>query len=299
MRFSTSREARALIAVLALVGGMAACEEPVPRAPAGPPTPETLRLLRDARADAAAGRLADALALYERALEARPGMVDVRAAAAEIARRTGSNETAVQHAELVLEELPDQEDARITLARALAPTSNRRAANVLEPALSGPDPSGSASVAAAEIALEAGDVSRAMTHLRDALRTDPSPRLLLDIGRGLSRAGFHDEAIATIRAALEAGERTANARYTLGWALENAERYPECVREYRAVLEEHPDCLPACRNLGALMARDGELPRAVKLWERGLEYHPDDPGLRSNLDEALRVLGLAREGGEG
>jgi tetratricopeptide (TPR) repeat protein len=139
-------------------------------------------------------------------------------------------------------------------------------------------------LAAAGIALARDDRSTAVSHLRRAL----------EIGRAFSQAGFHPDAVESVRAALAAGGPSPEARYALAWTLEQAGRYDECVREYFALLEDHPDHLPAYRNLGALMARDGELPRAIELWERGLRHHPDDAGLRANVDEALDALGLRR-----
>lgn len=271
----------------------AACERSGPRVPAVP-SPENDERIEQARALERDGRPQDALRRYEEALKVQPDLGDARIRAADLARRTGADDAAARHARRALGMHPSDPGKLAVLARALAPTDAKRAADALAPALADAPDRADVQVAAAEVALAGGDRSGALGHLRAALAADPDATTLLDIGRAFSRAGFHSDAVAAVRKAIETGGRTPEARYALGWVLEQAERYQECVSEYTSLIADHPDYLPPYRNLGALMARDGELARAIDLWERGLKLHPDDAGLRANIDEAMDALGVQR-----
>jgi tetratricopeptide (TPR) repeat protein len=280
----------AALAALAAAGG--GCASPPPEET---PTPESERALAEARALEADGRSEGALQAYEAVLGVQPGLTAARIRAADLARRVGDDERAARHARRALER-PGADPAELcTVVRALAAADPKRAGKALQPLIAAEPDRADAQLAAAEIALARNDRSAAASHLRRALGAAPGPAELLDVGRAFSRAGFHPDALECVRRALDEGDRSPEARYTLGWALERAERYDECAREYSALIEDHPDYLPAYRNLGALMARDGELPRAVRLWERGLQAHPGDEGLRANIDQALEALGLTRE----
>jgi tetratricopeptide (TPR) repeat protein len=290
----------AAVVLAALLGVAPGCDRPGPETPSVfRPSPQAAALIRDARARERAGRLPEALALYESALEAEPRLVDARVRAGELARRTGHPEEAAREAEAVLDGRPEHAEARLLLARALARTDPARAHRELTPVLAARPDDARVRVAAAEIALGAGDASAAMAHLRRALAAPYHAAIRLETARAMASAGFFDDALEVAREVVDREDRAPDARYTVAWILEEAERYPECVRAYRELIRDHPDYPPPYRNLGALMARDGELPRAIRLWERGLEHAPDDEGLRANVDRAMQALGLRVEGGPG
>jgi tetratricopeptide (TPR) repeat protein len=292
---SGGRRAARAAGFLVWLLGAAACSSP-----GGDPetaTPESERRLADVAALDSKGRTGDALLLCEEILAAQPGLVTARVRAADLARRAGDVRGAADHARRALAHPPEDPADLAALARALASTDPRRAQTVLAPLLESSPGRTDVELAAAEVALARNDRSGALGHLRRAAATEPAPAQKLDLARGFSRAGFHDDAVEVARGAIAAGDASAEARYTLAWTLEQAERYDECVHEYFALLEDHPDHLAAYLNLGALMARDGELERAVALWERGLRHDPGNESLRANVDQALEALGLSRKEG--
>lgn len=241
----------------------------------------------------------EARAAYLAALQANPRRVNVRWRESELARRTAAFQEAADGARAVLAEVAEHPEARVLLARLLlAQHDTEHALEMIEPVLAADPRHAGALAVRSDLASGRNDPAAAVRDLRAALaaaghRTDD----LVAVGAGLSRAGLHGDAIRTVRRAVELGDQSENARYTLAFTLERAERYPEAVDEYVRLINEHPRYLPPYRNLGALMARDSEVERAIRLWERGLEFHPEDPGLLANVEAARRALGLATLGG--
>jgi tetratricopeptide (TPR) repeat protein len=275
------------------------CQDgPGNRAPLPDPSPETLQWIADAHQAEAEDRVDDALGLYQRVLVAQPHLVEVRVRVAEIARRRGNREEAVRHASQAVAAAPHDVEARIVLARSLAPDKPAQAERVLAPLRDASPPGPIYRIALGEVAVASGDATAAMADFRSATAATEDPLVLLDAARGMSRAGFAPEGLALVDRVLAAGP-TPDARYTRAWILEYAERYQESVEEYASILQDHPSYVPAYRNLGALMARDGEVPRAIRLWEQGLGFAPDDAGLKANVVEALKALGLELQEAEG
>jgi tetratricopeptide (TPR) repeat protein len=254
-------------------------------------------LVTAARDHERAGRPGEARAAWTAAFTAEPGLVAARARAAELAFRDGDAPAAASLATGLLALVPDHPEARVLLARLLVRRKDEAARPLLDGVLAESPHHPGALVLRAELALEAGDPARAVRDLRLALvAAGEDPGALLDVARGLSRAGLHEDAVRTAQRAIGRDD-SPFARYTLAFVLERAERYPEAVREYARLVRTHPGYLPPYRNLGALMARDGELERAIDLWERGLAHNPGDPSLTANLEAARRALGLATLGG--
>jgi len=230
---------------------------------------------------------------YARVLEVEPNRVDVRFRRAELAFQSDHADSAREIAESILVQVPHHAEVRLLLARACISTDLNRSRSLLDPVMAWYPTHAGARLVAAEIAIASGDHSSALRDLRAAFAgAGRRTELRIAIAAAFSRVGFHGDAVDLARAVIRSGDRRPQARYTLAYALEKAERFPECVVEYRALLDDHPDFLPAYRNLGSLMARDGEVERAILLWENALRFHPDDEGIKANLEEARRALGL-------
>lgn len=247
-----------------------------------------------------AGDLESARQAYAEACRVEPRLVGARMRLAAIDRALGHPREAAEDARDVLAAVPNHPEAEVLLARLLAAERNPdQAADLVRDVLRVAPGHAGALAARAEIETLRGNPTAAVRDLRVALaavgsRSDE----LVAIAGELSRVGLHPEAVTTARRALETGDRSPPARFALAFALSGAERYAESVDEYAALITDHPEYLPPYRNLGALMARDGELERAIRLWESGLRIHPDDPGLRANVEEARRALGLGTLGGD-
>ncbi len=271
-------------------------EIPLP-APFAPPA-EAMVALNRGRDLQRAGDPAAAADAFATARIAEPRLVEALAREADLCRRLGRTQDAVDRAQEVLALVPEHPDARVLLARLLAAQRDAKAARKwLTPVLDASPSHAGALAARAELALLAGDSPAAVRDLRAALaNVDLEPGTLVDIGTGLSKVGLHADAVRTVRRAVNGGDRSPPTRYTLGFVLQKSERFQESVSEYTMLIREHPAYLPPYRNLGMLMAKDGEIERAILLWERGLEHHPDDAGLLANVKTAREALGLATLG---
>ncbi|MBI3472986.1 MAG: tetratricopeptide repeat protein [Candidatus Solibacter usitatus] len=139
----------------------------------------------------------------------------------------------------------------------------------------------------AQLAERRDELGLAARHYRAAWRIAPSKRgLLVDLGRVLLGAGKSDEAQAALLAASRGPETPASeaARELL------PERYP-WVSEFRRAMELDPGNIPLRRDLAFLLLQMERQPEAEREFRALLELEPGDP-----LSSAqLGFLYLARE----
>ena len=191
-------------------------------------------LLRD-------GRLDEAIAHFDKTLEANPGYVKAHINLGQAFLQKNLPDRAIAHYQQALDAMPLNAQAHYNLAVALE---------------------------------QKGQAQEAITHYRQALEADPA---LLDarynLGLALLQSGRVDEAIPQYEGALRLSPGSAKAHHNLATALVEKGRIAEAAAHYQKVLDLDPKHVNAHVLLAWLLAtsadatiRDGA--RAVELAQR-------------------------------
>jgi len=248
-----------------------------------------------------AGQLAEAQALYARALDLEPdhpdglhlaGMLAFQLGRAELAAALIGRAVAVSAATApfhhslgtVLEALGRPVEAEASYRQALA----------LDPA------HGEALNALGNTLGRRGRHDEAAEAYRRALLVTPGlAGIHSNLGNALAALGRFDEAVACYRRALELDPGSADAESNLGMALGALGRADEALACYRRALELRPGHGEAHNNLGSLLLDLGQAREALACFERAAALAPTRPEVQRNLGAALRTLGRLDEAAAG
>ncbi len=209
------------------------------------------------------GDVDQALALLRRGVALKPDFAEAHVNYANVLRASGDLEGAASAYERAAEIKPDFVMAHVNLAMALE-------------ALDKPE----AAVAAYQHALE--------------IKPDLA-EVHLSLGIAQNKLGDLDAATATFRRAAEIRPDFAEAHYNLGTALKAAGEMEAAVAAYRRAVEIRPDYAEAHNNLGAVLQEEGELEAAAAAYRRAVEIRPDFAEAHYNLGIALKTAGEVKE----
>jgi protein O-mannosyl-transferase len=214
--------------------------------PANPRAPVSL-----GNALVAAGRAAEALPLFERALQLDPNHVKAHGALGNALLALGRAREAVPRLEEALRLQPDEFKTLSNLGNAL---------------------------------LAAGRFDEAIARQREALRLAPtSVETRHNLAVALARAGRPAEAVEELRTTLRQTPDYAAARLTLANTLVLAGKPEAAIEEYRALLADRPDMTDAWSNLGFLLAHSGRTAEAIRCYEELLRRAPGHAEARAML----------------
>lgn len=281
-------------------------------------------LLRQDRLDEAVARI-DAKAADTNDPDA------LRRSFAELLRQSGALQAARGQLEQLLENNPDDSDARLTLGELAAQTGDFDAArSALQRVWNTADSergqaalqlgriaaqngetelarswfaraanNGEALRAELELArmdAEGGDIEAARERLQ-ALRSDHSnmaPRLLRAEGEILYRAGRFDTAVELLESGVAAYPRDADLRYAYALALEQSGDLAGAEAQLRQLITENPDNAAAYNALGYMLTiNDQRLAEAEQLIRKALSLQPADPAIMDSLGWVLFKRGDA------
>jgi tetratricopeptide (TPR) repeat protein len=112
----------------------------------------------------------------------------------------------------------------------------------------------------------------------------------LELAVALAEQGKLEEAVAGLRAILQAQPHFAKAHYNLGVALAQQGKPEEAAASFRAALGHRPDYAEAHYGLGNVFSEQGKLEEAAACFRQALSIHPGYADAANNLGLALADL---------
>jgi tetratricopeptide (TPR) repeat protein len=223
---------------------------------------------------------------------------------AAIHLRRGDLAEAEPHLRRVLEERPNDHDARLTLARSLMGQGRAQEAGFelapligVQTAYEG-DRDRYAQIRASAHALNgdiqgaSGNRARAVAEYQAAIGEKPDaaePRVAL--AATLADEGKLPEAIEQLETAIRLQPRHAPAHYNLAVVLAASGKKAEAIAHYRTSIELDPHDADARNNLGYLLSEIGELDAAAEQFRRAIEIRHDFAHPHFNLARILEARG--------
>ena len=196
-----------------------------------------------------AGRAAEAIQCYERALQLNPKLPDYGLGAALL--QVGRAAEVIPIYERALRLNPELPDVCSDLGNALA---------------------------------DVGRVPEAIQYYERALRLQPAhAEAHNNLGAVLYASGRMPEAIEHYRRALQIKPDYPEAEYNLGLALYDTGRLDEAVAAFRAVVQRNPELVAAWCSLGRALERSGRPAEAAASFEEAVRRAPDSPEAREGL----------------
>jgi tetratricopeptide (TPR) repeat protein len=190
-----------------------------------------------------AGRLSEAMAECEPALQANPNNPEAHYNFGFILQQMGRTQEAIGEYERTLRLKPDFADAHYNLAVALE---------------------------------KVGREPEAIEHYEQALRSYPDyVEARVNLGSALLQMGKVSEAIAQYEQALRINPDYAEAHGNLGAIFQRMGKLPEAAAQYEQALRIKPDYVEAHFNLGLALEKLGRVPEAIEHYQQALKLRPD------------------------
>ena len=211
------------------------------------------------------GRVDDARAHLEAAIELDPMLVPAHLDLALVHRSQGRMGEAVAACERILKSAPEEVSIRRALAHLYAGLNEHTKANehlgfVLELGAGGPEEH----YLAGNLAAAAGDLEGAVDAYGLALSGNPAlPEVHHNLGIVINRLGRLDDALAAHRRAVEHGPSFADAHYSAGVLELGAGRAEQALQDFDRALAAMPAFLAAQRFRALALARLGDTDAAL------------------------------------
>lgn len=240
---------------------------------------------------------AEAAAAYAEVPESSELFDEVRPRRAGCLSRAGQHAQALALYEAALEESSDDVGLRVQYARALERGgSPDKAEAVLKEALArNPMPELYEALAAA--LRRRGRAEEGMALLREALSRKPRDEsLLYALGAAYEQQGDLDRAIVQMRAVLQVNADNASALNFIGYLLAQRRKdLAEAERLVQRALQLRPDTGSFLDSLGWVYFQRGEYQRAVEALERAIQLEPEEPVILEHLGDAYREVARGTE----
>lgn len=240
-----------------------------------------------------AGKLPEAIAAYQRAVQINPKSASALRSLADAFRAANMP---VRAAETLTKALQIAPSDAITwhkyglldfaAGRNSSALEKIRKAIALDPSL----PEQSRNLA--EVLLKSGQLDQAREPLQDALRTDPYD----DAAWGLQarvriEKGAMSEAIFAFEKAIRLSPKQASHLYDYALGLTRMNRFDEAMQRVQSALRIDPKLPDAHELLGGLYERKRDLPAAAQQYRRALELRPTSSRAHLRLGTVLATQG--------
>lgn len=266
--------------------------------------PNTAELLAQAKSLHTAGRLAEAVALYEQVVAVEPshqeahyllglsrfGLNQLPAAAIDFeqAVRLSPQHAEARHylgAVLARQGRLDEAIASLQQAWQLNPRSEK-VANDLRHLLAVKENQVAAALT------QQGRLEEAVSSYHRAIELKPDfAEAHNDLGALLRKQGHAEAAVNCYRRAAELKPDLAEAHYNLGVVAADREQWDDAIASYRRALQFKPEFAQAHNNLGAVLQKQRRFDEAVACYRRTLELKSDHAGALNNLGVVLSAQG--------
>jgi tetratricopeptide (TPR) repeat protein len=140
-----------------------------------------------------------------------------------------------------------------------------------------------------QIMAEKGNFPAAFFDFEKALRIHPSGQYLFDYALALARANRFEDAEARALMALQSDAGIAEAHELLGGLHSRKNELPDAAREYEAALALEPELARVRLRLGLVRAAQGDRTRAREQLSEAAKSR--DPEIARQANQALRQLG--------
>jgi predicted O-linked N-acetylglucosamine transferase (SPINDLY family) len=236
------------------------------------------------------GKLDEAVAHYRRALELKPDFADAYSNLGRVWMTRGQITEALACFRRALELKPDFAEAHNRLGLALQQQGKREeAAASYHRALQSNPAFAEAHVNLANLFQEGGDLDQAIARYHQALQLKPEyVDAHANLAAALTGKGLLSEAVACCRRALGIRPDDAGTHNNLGNALLAQGRVTEAAACYRQAVRHKPGYAEAHYNLGSALKEQGELEAAIACFRRSLDLKPDYPAALAELVHQLQ-----------
>ncbi len=137
-----------------------------------------------------------------------------------------------------------------------------------------------------------GRREEAVAAFQNAIRLHPSgAEPLYNMGITLSELGRAEESIGAYQAALQRNPNHASAKLNLGLSLTLSGRLDDALAHYQEVVRQEPANVSVAVNLGNLLKDLARLDEAIEIYRTALKYEPNDYNVLNNLGVALKDNG--------
>ncbi len=231
------------------------------------------------------GRPDEVIAHYRKALEIKPGSAIAQNNLGAILVSRGRPAEAVPYYQQALKIDPDYVQARVNLASALATVGRFDEAIAEYRKALGFQPDNATACNNLGAALvHQGRLAEAVPYYQQALKIDPNYlQAHVNLASALAILGRLDEAIVQYRKALEIQPDNAETHADLGSVLFRQGRMAEALPHFRKTVEISPNAATFQNNLGVVLANQGCLEEALIHFRRALEIQPDHAEAHKNV----------------
>jgi protein O-mannosyl-transferase len=144
---------------------------------------------------------------------------------------------------------------------------------------------------AARTFVQIGVWKSSRTLFENAVRVEPSPITMSNLGNAYREEGDVERAIRTYQAAIDLSPEHAPGPFNLGVVLLEEARYEEAARAFQRTIELDPNSPVAHRNLGIAWLKLGRNEDAVRELRIATTLLPDDHEAHYHLGCAWRAIG--------